>query len=190
MTLIQVWGCLLIFVVCPLLGGLPLATWLTRGLNQPQYASNLFGTPINGRRVILVGVEASKGVLSVLLARYYFPADPTWWIIALIALVFGQFWLRHSKQILGVVAGGVVYSWQVAFLLLLMGGDWHHPLARAAFRTAGNPSAISDRGGANFSAKFPSYGRHGIKFFTGLGGMNNFLTQNRQPLLIRGLVHW
>ena len=122
MTLIQVWGCLLIFVVCPLLGGLPLATWLTRGLNQPQYASNLFGTPINGRRVILVGVEASKGVLSVLLARYYFPADPTWWIIALIALVFGQFWLRHSKQILGVVAGGVVYSWQVAFLLLLMGG--------------------------------------------------------------------
>lgn len=123
MTLIQVWGCLLIFVICPLLGGLPLAEWLMRRLPPPtQTGHRLFGIPLNGRLVIQMGVEASKGILSVLLARYYFPVDPTWWIIALIALVFGQFWLRQSKQLLGVMAGGVVYSWQVAFLLLLIGG--------------------------------------------------------------------
>jgi len=123
MTLIQVWGCLLIFVICPLLGGLSLAEWLMRRLPPPQHTGHrLFGIALSGRLAIQIGVEASKGILSVLLARYYFPTDPTWWIIALIALVFGQFWLRQSKQILSVVAGGVVYSWQVAFLLLLIGG--------------------------------------------------------------------
>ncbi len=110
MTLIQVWGCLLIFVLCPLLGGLPAAEWLSRRLGKPRH------------RFIQGVIEASKGIVSVLLARYYFPADPTWWLVALIALVYGQFWLRHSKQLLGVMAGGMVYSWQVGFLLVLMGG--------------------------------------------------------------------
>lgn len=117
MTLIQVWGCLLIFVICPLLGGLPAAEWLLRRLKALLSQHTIpWETPIQ------VGVEASKGIASVFLARYYFPTDPTWWIIALIALVCGQFWLRQSKQILGVMAGCVVYSWQVAFLILLMGG--------------------------------------------------------------------
>lgn len=117
MTLIQVWGCLLIFVLCPLLGGLPATEWLSQRLPAP-----IGQRSVNRRRVLWFGVEACKGIASVGLARYYFPADPTWWIIALIALMFGQFWLRKSKQVLGVVAGCIAYSWQVAFLMLLMGG--------------------------------------------------------------------
>lgn len=115
MTLIQVWGCLLIFVLCPLLGGLPASEWLSQRWLKPGRQSRWY-------RLIEGVIEASKGIASVLLARYYFPADPTWWLIALIALVYGQFWLRQSKQLLGVIAGGMIYSWQVAFLLVLMGG--------------------------------------------------------------------
>ncbi|WP_299414704.1 hypothetical protein [Acaryochloris sp. IP29b_bin.148] len=123
MTLIQVWGCLLIFVICPLLGGLPVAEYLTRLFPPSQGRGyRLFGVNVHWRVWLRGGIEASKGVLSVLLARYYFPQDPTWWIIALIALVFGQFWIRKSKPFLAVAAGGLAYSWQVTFLLLLMGG--------------------------------------------------------------------
>ncbi|KAI9133312.1 hypothetical protein [Acaryochloris sp. CCMEE 5410] len=117
MTLIQVWGCLLIFVLCPLLGGIPASEWLIQRLPARPRSSWRYGVTF-----LEMGIEASKGIASVCLARYYFPRDPTWWIIALIALVFGQFWLRKSKQLLGIVAGGMVYSWQIAFLLLLIGG--------------------------------------------------------------------
>lgn len=117
MTLIQVWGCLLIFVLCPLLGGLPASEWLNQHLPAP-----LGKHWTDGKALFGLGVEASKGIASVYLAQYYFPQDPTWWLIALIALVCGQFWLRQSKQILGVVAGGMIYSWQIAFLMLLIGG--------------------------------------------------------------------
>lgn len=117
MTLIQVWGCLLIFVLCPLLGGIPVSEWLIQRLPARSRPSWRYGVT-----VLEMGIEASKGIASVYLARYYFPRDPTWWLIALIALVFGQFWLQKSKQLLGIVAGGVVYSWQIAFLLLLIGG--------------------------------------------------------------------
>ncbi|ABW29572.1 PEP/pyruvate-binding domain-containing protein [Acaryochloris marina] len=117
MTLIQVWGCLLIFVLCPLLGGIPASEWLIQRLPARSRISWRYGATF-----LEVGIEASKGIASVCLARYYFPRDPTWWLIALIALVFGQFWLRKSKQLLGIVAGGMVYSWQIAFLLLLIGG--------------------------------------------------------------------
>lgn len=115
MTLIQVWGCLLIFILCPLLGGLPAAEWLIRRLPRSIAFVSL-------PTVITVVVEASKGVACVVLARYYFPTDPTWWLIVLIALACGQFWLRQSKQRLGMIAGCLVYSWQITFLMLLMGG--------------------------------------------------------------------
>ncbi len=115
MTLIQVWGCLLIFVLCPLLGGIPASEWLTQRLvRRPPWR--------HGAKFLEMGIEASKGIASVCLAQYYFPRDPTWWIIALIALVCGQFWLKKSKQLMGIVAGGVIYSWQIAFLMLLIGG--------------------------------------------------------------------
>lgn len=117
MTLIQVWGCLLIFVLCPLLGGLPAAEWLTQRL--PKSLTNRFLTL---KTIITGSVEASKGMACVALARYYFPTDATWWLIALIALMFGQFGLRKSKQMLGIAAGCLVYSWQITFLMLLIGG--------------------------------------------------------------------
>ncbi|WP_299492207.1 hypothetical protein [Acaryochloris sp. IP29b_bin.137] len=114
MTLIQVWGCLLIFVLCPVLGGLPIAEWLISRLPTTQF--------FNLKTLITGSVEASKGVASVALARYYFPMDATWWLIALIALLFGQFGLRKSKQIWGVAAGCLTYSWQITFLMVLIGG--------------------------------------------------------------------
>ena len=38
MTLTQVWGSLIIFTICPLLGGLPLISWITYVLTGGQLA--------------------------------------------------------------------------------------------------------------------------------------------------------
>jgi hypothetical protein len=47
--------------------------------------------------ILSVLMEAAKGIGVVLLARYYFPNDPVWEIIALIALVMGRYWFASGS---------------------------------------------------------------------------------------------
>jgi pyruvate,water dikinase len=81
MTLTQVWGSLIIFTVCPLLGGLPLISWITYVLTGRQLARLGTGNVSvsaafyhGGRWVGILAVlsEAAKGIAAVLLARYFF----------------------------------------------------------------------------------------------------------------------
>jgi phosphohistidine swiveling domain-containing protein/glycerol-3-phosphate acyltransferase PlsY len=131
MTITQVFGVLLIFILCPLLGGLPLIQWITFGLTRQRLSSvgtgNIsvssafyHGGPIVG--VLAVLSEAAKGIAAVLLARYFFPADPTWEVVALIALVLGRYWLSRGAGTTNVVWGYVVHDWITATLVLLIGG--------------------------------------------------------------------
>jgi len=131
MTLVQVWGALLIFVICPLVGGLPLTGWITQLASGRQLAqlgtgnisvSAAFyhGGTIAG--ILAVLVEAAKGIVAVLLARIVFPQDPTWELIALIALVIGRYWISRGAGTTNVVWGYVVYDWVVALLVFLIGG--------------------------------------------------------------------
>jgi len=131
MTLTQVWGALLIFVLCPLLGGLPLISWITYLFTRRQLSQVGTGNVSvsaafyhGGRWVGILAVlsEALKGIVAVLLASYFFPTEPTWEIIALIMLVMGRYWMGKGAGTTNVVWGFVVHDWRVALLVFLIGG--------------------------------------------------------------------
>ncbi|HEY9596795.1 MAG TPA: glycerol-3-phosphate acyltransferase, partial [Cyanophyceae cyanobacterium] len=114
MTLMQVWGALLIFILCPLLGGLPLIAWITYAFTGRQLAKTGTGNVSvsaafyhGGRWVGILAVlsEAAKGIVAVLLARYFFPLEPAWELIALIMLVMGRYWMGKGAGTTNVVWG-------------------------------------------------------------------------------------
>jgi len=131
MTLTQVWGALLIFTLCPLLGGLPIISWITSALTGRQLASvgtgnvSVSAAFYHGGRfagILAVLSEAGKGIAAVLLARYFFPNEPAWELIALIMLVMGRYWMGKGAGTTNVVWGFVVHDWRVALLVFLIGG--------------------------------------------------------------------
>ncbi len=131
MTLTQVWGCLLIFTLCPLLGGLPLISWITYALTGRQLAQVGTGNVSvsaaffhGGRLVGILAVlsEAAKGIVAVLLARYFFPTEPAWELISLIMLVMGRYWMGKGAGTTNVVWGFVVHDPVGALLVFLIGG--------------------------------------------------------------------
>ncbi len=127
----QVWGALIIFIVCPLLGGLPLIAGITYVLtgrrlarlgtgNIGVQAAFIHGGSIVG--ILAVLSEALKGIAAVLLARAFFPGEPVWELIALIALVMGRYWVGKGAGATNVVWGYVIHDWRVALLVFLIGG--------------------------------------------------------------------
>ncbi len=131
MTLTQVWGALLIFVLAPVVGGLPLTGWSTRLLSGQRLsrvgtgnvgvsAAFYHGGKVAG--IVAVLLEAAKGIGVVLLARYYFPTDPVWEIIALIALVMGRYWFAKGAGTTNVVWGVAAYDWPTAVLTFFLSG--------------------------------------------------------------------
>lgn len=131
MTLTQVWGAFLIFVLCPLLGGLPLISWMTWAVTRRKLAE--LGTGNIGvsaafyhggklAGILAVISEALKGIAAVLLARLFFPQNPEWELVALIALVMGRYWLGKGAGTTNVVWGFLVHDWRTAGLIFLIGG--------------------------------------------------------------------
>jgi phosphohistidine swiveling domain-containing protein/glycerol-3-phosphate acyltransferase PlsY len=126
-----VWGVLVIFIVCPILGGLPLIAGITRLLtgkklqelgtgNVSVSAAFYHGGKFAG--ILAVISEAAKGIIAVLLARAFFPAGSEWELIALIALVMGRYVIAKGAGTTNVVWGFVVHDWLVAGLTCLIGG--------------------------------------------------------------------
>ncbi|NET34439.1 MAG: pyruvate phosphate dikinase PEP/pyruvate-binding protein [Cyanothece sp. SIO1E1] len=131
MTLMHVWGALVIFIVCPLLGGLPIINWITRGLTGRQLAQIGTGNISvsaafyhGGRWVggLAVLSEALKGIVAVLIARYFFASEPAWELIALAALVMGRYWVGRGAGTTNVFWGYIVHDWITAGLVLLVSG--------------------------------------------------------------------
>ncbi|MBW4540805.1 MAG: glycerol-3-phosphate acyltransferase [Myxacorys chilensis ATA2-1-KO14] len=131
MTLTQVWGSLLIFLLCPILGGLPLIEWITVALTRKRLsrigtknvsvsAAFYHGGKVAG--ILAVLSEALKGILAVLLARSFFPDHPEWELIALIALVFGRYWIGKGAGTTNVTWGYIVHDPITSFLTFLIGG--------------------------------------------------------------------
>ncbi|NJP10766.1 MAG: pyruvate phosphate dikinase PEP/pyruvate-binding protein [Leptolyngbyaceae cyanobacterium RU_5_1] len=127
----EVWGALIIFTVCPLLGGLPLISWITYALTRQRLTRVGTGNGSvsaafyhGGRLVGILAVlsEALKGIAAVLIARYFFPTDAVWEIVALIALVMGRYWMSKGAGTTNVVWGYVVHDPRVAALVFLIGG--------------------------------------------------------------------
>ncbi|AFZ12400.1 pyruvate phosphate dikinase PEP/pyruvate-binding protein [Crinalium epipsammum PCC 9333] len=127
----QVWGCLVIWIVCPLLGGLPLIRWVTYALtgrnlakvgtgNVSVSAAFYHGGKLAG--ILSVLSEAFKGIAAVLIARYFFPSDSSWELIALIALVMGRYWMGKGAGTTNVTWGMVVHDWKASLLIFIIGG--------------------------------------------------------------------
>jgi pyruvate,water dikinase len=128
----EIWGYLLIFIVCPLLGGLPLIDWIFYALNGRQLkqlgtgnisvsAAFYHGGQITG--ILAVLSEAGKGILAVLLARYFFSqGTETWELIALIGLVIGRYIFTKGAGTTNVVWGIVIHDFISAVLIFVISG--------------------------------------------------------------------
>ena len=130
MTFSHVWGSLIVLVVCPLLGGIPLIEWITYGITGRQLSKLGTGNISvsaafyhGGKLVGILAVlsEAAKGIIAVLLARTFFPLDSVWEIIALIALVIGRYWMSKGAGTTNVVWGILVHD-AIAFALVFFIG--------------------------------------------------------------------
>ncbi len=129
MDLTPIWGSLTIFLVCPLLGGLPLIDWITYILtgrrlrelgtgNISVSAAFYHGGKLAGICAVLS--EAAKGIISVLLARIFFPTGSVWEIIAVIALVLGRYWMGKSAGTTNAVWGIAAHDAIAAGLVWLI----------------------------------------------------------------------
>ena len=127
----EVWGALIIFFILPILGGLPLVAWITYAVSRKQLtkigtgnisvsAAFYHGGTVAG--ILAVISEAAKGIIAVLIARTFFPTNPTWEIIALIALVMGRYWIGKGAGATNAVWGYAVHDWRIAALSFLIGG--------------------------------------------------------------------
>jgi pyruvate,water dikinase len=131
MSLTQVLGALLIVSIIPLLGGLPLIDWITYGLSGKRLNQlgkgniSISAAFIHGGKpigILCVLSEALKGIVAVLLARYFFPNDSVWEILSLIALVMGRYWASRGAGTTNVFWGMLTHDALGAILVLLIGG--------------------------------------------------------------------
>ena len=129
--MMQVWGSLVILIVCPLLGGLPVIDWITYAMTGRQLkqlgtgnisvsAAFYHGGKLVG--ILAVLSEALKGIGAVLLARAFFPTEPAWELIALIALIVGRYWMGKGAGTTNVVWGTVAHDPITAGLVFLISG--------------------------------------------------------------------
>jgi len=129
--MLQVWGSLVIFLVCPLLGALPLIEgialiFIGRKLsslgtgNVSVSAAFYHGGKVVG--ILAVLSEAAKGIAAVLLARAFFPVGSGWELVALLALVVGRYWGGKGAGTTNVVWGITAHDPIAAFLIFLIGG--------------------------------------------------------------------
>ncbi|MEL6579352.1 MAG: glycerol-3-phosphate acyltransferase [Cyanobacteria bacterium J06621_12] len=129
MDLTPIWGSLTVFIVCPLLGGLPLIDWITYALTGRQLGklgtgnisvSAAFYHGGKAAGICAVLSEAAKGAIAVLLARMFFPTGSVWEIIAIIALVMGRYWIGESAGTTNAVWGIVTHDAIAAGLVWLI----------------------------------------------------------------------
>ncbi len=130
MTTTQMWGTLLICLGCPLLGGLPLTSWITYAIAGRQLAklgagkisvaaAFHYGGQLAG--ILAFISEALRGIIAVAIARYFFPATPVWGLVALIALIIGRYSLAKESGTIDLIFGIIAYDRIVALLILIFG---------------------------------------------------------------------
>jgi pyruvate,water dikinase len=129
MSLAPIWGALVVFLVCPILGGLPLIDWITYGLTGRQLtklgtgnisvsAAFYHGGKLAGICAVLS--EAAKGIIAVWLVRVFFPPGSVWEILALIALVMGRYVMGKGAGTTNAVWGIMAHDAQAAGLVFLI----------------------------------------------------------------------
>lgn len=74
--------------------------------------------------ILAVVSEAAKGIAVVELARYWYPEQPIFQLVALCFLVLGRFLIGKGAGTTNVVWGIAAYQWRMAFFLLLISGGF------------------------------------------------------------------
>ncbi|OKH11593.1 pyruvate phosphate dikinase PEP/pyruvate-binding protein [Fischerella major NIES-592] len=129
--MLELWGVLVIVVVCPLLGALPLIAWITQALTGRQLAEvgtgNIGVSAAFYHGGTFVGIlavlsEAAKGIAAVLIARAFFPDGSAWELVALIALVMGRYSMGRGAGTTNVVWGFTVHDPLAAGFIFLVTG--------------------------------------------------------------------
>ncbi|MBD2289918.1 glycerol-3-phosphate acyltransferase [Microcystis wesenbergii FACHB-1317] len=129
--MIEIWGSLFIFLVCPIIGGLPLIDWinyLVTGRKLSQLGTGNIGVTAafyhGGKLVGILAVisEAAKGIIVIFLTRCFFPTGSTWELLALIALVMGRYWLGKGAGTTNVFWGLIVHDFVAVFLTSIISG--------------------------------------------------------------------
>ncbi|MDY7048870.1 MAG: glycerol-3-phosphate acyltransferase [Microcystis panniformis WG22] len=127
----EIWGSLFIFLVCPIIGGLPLIDWINyvvTGRKLSQLGTGNIGVTAafyhGGKLVGILAVisEAAKGIIVILLTRLFFPTGSTWELLALIALVVGRYWLGKGAGTTNVFWGLIVHDFVAVFLTSIISG--------------------------------------------------------------------
>ncbi len=115
----EFWGALLVLIVCPILGAVPLIAWITKSLTQQQLVKvgtgNISVSAAFYHGGTLVGIlavlsEALKGVVAVLIARAFFGHGSAWELIALFTLVIGRYWIGRGAGTTNVVWGFALHD--------------------------------------------------------------------------------
>ena len=129
MNLTPIWGSLTVFIICPLLGGLPLIDWIVYSLTGRQLRKlgtgnvSVSAAFYHGGKLAGIGAvlsEAAKGIIAVLLTRLFFPAGSVWEIVAVIALVAGRYWMGKSAGTTNAVWGIAAHDAIAAGLVWLI----------------------------------------------------------------------
>lgn len=127
--MLELWGIVIVFIVCPLLGALPVIAWLTQMMTGRQIAqigtgnisvSSAFyhgGTLVG---ILAVSSEAIKGIAAVLLTRAFFGHESAWELVALIGLVIGRYSAGRGAGTTNVVWGFTVHDPLTAVFVFLM----------------------------------------------------------------------
>ncbi|TAE56052.1 MAG: pyruvate phosphate dikinase PEP/pyruvate-binding protein [Nostocales cyanobacterium] len=125
----ELWGLLVILITCPILGAIPLISWIAYALKRQRLeqmgtrnvsvsAAFYHGGKLVG--ILAVLSEAFKGIAAVLIARFFFPEGSFWELIALIALVAGRYGLGRGAGTTNVVWGFLVHDPLIAVFVSLV----------------------------------------------------------------------
>ncbi|MDB9473412.1 glycerol-3-phosphate acyltransferase [Dolichospermum circinale] len=127
--MINFWGILIILIVCPLLGTIPLISWITYAVSRKWLANvgtgniSVAAAFYHGGKlagILSVVSEATKGIFAVTIAHYFFPSQPVWEILALIGLVVGRYVTTKGAGTTNVFWGLLVHDLSVTVLVGLL----------------------------------------------------------------------
>ncbi|MEA5575815.1 glycerol-3-phosphate acyltransferase [Anabaena sp. UHCC 0451] len=125
----QLWGLLVILITCPLLGAMPLISWITYAIKRQRLsqigtgnisvsAAFYHGGKLVG--ILAVMSEALKGIAAVSIARFFFPEGSFWELIALISLVTGRYTFGRGAGTTNVVWGFLFHDPLIAAFVSLI----------------------------------------------------------------------
>ncbi|MGY6529426.1 MAG: glycerol-3-phosphate acyltransferase [Cyanobacterium sp.] len=126
----EIWGAIIVFVVSPLIGAIPLVDWFTYAVSGKKLTKLGTGNIsvstafYHGGRlagILALLSEAGKGIAVVLMTRAFFPLGSSWEIMALIALVMGRYWAGRGAGLTSVTWGIMAHNLGAGLLIFLLG---------------------------------------------------------------------